>query len=340
MLLRHTPSRVLGHLRRDRTVAFPILFSLVVHAALVTTLVFWRLEDREPRQRLSETGSRTVLNLAADRPEPPETTLPRPQPTPTPAPEAPPRSADASPEPTSVPSELPTVVAPPKDEFAVPRAEPAETPRPPEVAPVRVEPPPPPPPPPATTVAFAGVESTRANRIVYAVDASGSMASSLPFVKAELARSVAKLDPTQSFAVIVFRERLGGGESVEALAAGTALLSATPRAKGDLARWIAGVEPSGRSSTLAGLRAALNFRPDLVLLLTRNIRRSGKGAEGEAISSMLSALERLNPRAAGGARPVVIKVVQFVEDDPSGLMQAIGEAHGDGPGSYRVVPVD
>ncbi len=191
-----------------------------------------------------------------------------------------------------------------------------------------------------TTVTFAGVESTRANRIVYAIDASGSMASSLPFVKAELARSVAKLDPTQSFAVVIFRERLGGGESVETLAAGAALLSATPHAKGDLARWIASVEPSGRSSTLSGLRAALNFRPDLILLLTRNIRRSGKGAEGETVASTLAALESVNPRIAGGARAVVIKVVQFVEDDPTGLMQAIGEAHGDGPGSYRVVPVD
>ena len=36
---------------------------------------------------------------------------------------------------------------------------------------------------------------------------------------------------------------------------------------------------------------------------------------------------------------VVIKAIQFVEEDPTGTMQLIGTEHGDGPGSYRVLSV-
>jgi hypothetical protein len=34
---------------------------------------------------------------------------------------------------------------------------------------------------------------------------------------------------------------------------------------------------------------------------------------------------------------VVIKTIQFLEEDPTGVMRAIAERHGDGPGSYRVL---
>ena len=38
-----------------------------------------------------------------------------------------------------------------------------------------------------------------------------------------------------------------------------------------------------------------------------------------------------------GQRRTVIKAIQFLEEDPTGTMQAIGEDHGDGPGSYAVL---
>jgi hypothetical protein len=34
---------------------------------------------------------------------------------------------------------------------------------------------------------------------------------------------------------------------------------------------------------------------------------------------------------------VVIKALQFIEDDPTGTMRAIADLHGDGEGSYRIV---
>lgn len=341
MFPRRGSSRPLGRLLRDKAVAFPVIFSLLVHAGLIAALVSWRMEAPKRVERLSETGSSTVLSLATERP-PAAMPEPRTEPKPEPPP-APPRPV-AEPEPKeqerAVPSAIVEAAPLAKDAIVIAPAasKPSQAPAP---MPKPVEPPPPEATPAAETkVAFAGVESKRANKIVYAIDASGSMASSLPFVKAELARSVAKLDASQSFAVVVFREKLGGGESVETFASGNVLLAATPRAKADLARWVATVEPSGRSSPVAGLRTAMGYKPDLVLLLTRNIRRSGRG-EAEGNASVLASINAINPVAgAAGQRGVVVKVVQFVEEDPTGLMQAIGEAHGDGPGSYRVVPVE
>ena len=34
---------------------------------------------------------------------------------------------------------------------------------------------------------------------------------------------------------------------------------------------------------------------------------------------------------------IVIKALQFIDPDPTGMLQQIGAAHGDGPGSYTVV---
>lgn len=339
MLPRPASTRVLLQLLSRKQVAAPVLFSLIVHAALIAALVSWRLDAQRRPERLSEMGSSTVLNLAAERPAAATPPVPPPPlPKPEPPPPTPPPETTPQPQPQPSAPLIPPATA--KDVIALAPAEPKPEAPPPAAASARPPPTDPPPPPPLDSkVTFAGMESKKAARIVYAIDASGSMASSLPFVKGELARSVAKLDPSQSFAVVVFREKLGGGESIETFASSTALLAATPRAKADLARWINTIEPSGRSSPVAGLRAAFDLRPDLVLLLTRNIRRSGGAAEAPA--QTLAAVGALNPRAQpGGLRPIVVKVLQFVEDDPTGLMQAIAEAHGDGPGSYRVVPVE
>jgi len=51
----------------------------------------------------------------------------------------------------------------------------------------------------------------------------------------------------------------------------------------------------------------------------------------------MAELDRLNPRGLNGQRRATIKAIQFLEEDPTGTMQAIGEEHGDGPGSYTVL---
>lgn len=184
-------------------------------------------------------------------------------------------------------------------------------------------------------VVFASVAAQRAARVVYVVDVSGAMASSLPFLMAELERSVAQLTPDQRFQVVLFRAPPEGStaRAVQTLTDSQALLEPTPQVRADLADLAARVQPEGRSDLIAGLRAALRLDPELVFLLTRNIRRS----LGPSPDAVLSELDRLNPRRRSGQRPSVIKVIQFVEDDPTGLLQRLADVHGDGPGSYTVL---
>lgn len=202
---------------------------------------------------------------------------------------------------------------------------------------------------------FAGMGAKRAASVVYVVDASGAMITSLKFVLAELERSVRNLTSAQRFQVVLFRERGPGGPLYESFSPGASragLLPATPANKAALREWLKTISPIGRSNPLDGLKRGLALEPDVVFLLSRSIRRSGGaagdgtgaaaigdnagGVWGRGKSEILAELERLNPLRAG-TRRVVIKALQFLEEDPTGTMQAIGEQHGDGPGSYSVV---
>jgi hypothetical protein len=191
---------------------------------------------------------------------------------------------------------------------------------------------------------FAGLGARQAVRIVYVVDASGAMVSSLKFVFAELERSVRSLSSGQKFQIVLFRER-EGGEPVEVLTPAGArggLLAATPANKAALSSWLATITPTGRSNPSQGLKRAIDMDPDAIFLLSRSIRRSGgsddMGVWGKGSSETLAELDRLNPRQPRtGRRRIVIKAIQFLEPDPTGTMQLIGEQHGDGPGSYSVL---
>lgn len=184
-------------------------------------------------------------------------------------------------------------------------------------------------------VTFGGLGAQSVNSVVYVVDCSGPMVTSLPMVLAELERSVSRLSPSQRFGVILFRSR---GDSVPAAESfAPTLVRATPSARQLLHDWLAAVEPAGRSSPLAGLEAALALKPDAVFLLSRAIQRSGGGLWDGGLRATMARLDQLNPRVSGsGRRTVLIQTIQFLEEDPTGIMQAIGTEHGQGSG-YRVV---
>lgn len=196
-------------------------------------------------------------------------------------------------------------------------------------------------------ITFAGVAAERATRIVYVVDASGPMASSLPFVVDELARSLESLAPSQQFQVVLFRSPPASrGEPAQDEpgfemfpGSSASLLQATRDTKDRVHAWLAGVRSSGRSDPLPGLKAALSMKPDLVFLLSRSIKRSGPTRQwGAGASAILSTLDKLNPVSrVSGQRPCVIKTIQFLDDDPTGLLRSIASVHGDGAGSYRVL---
>ncbi|MFZ4574466.1 MAG: hypothetical protein ACOYN0_08720 [Phycisphaerales bacterium] len=297
--------------------------SLAAHGAAMLTLE--RIGVGAPRPRLIDTvGVPTTFAAPVARDQPP------------PAPSEPPPAAEAPPiaDPASQPApvaELAPIVAAP-----LPRAEPAR----PALRPAPTVPAPAGDPPP-TTASFAGVEGVRARRVVYVVDGSGPMTSCLPFVKAELERSVARLTPEQTFQVIVTRRRATEptGEVLAFRAAGGGFSAHDDAASVALREWLGAVQPRWASDPMSGLEAAVAEHPDLIFLLTRSIRRSASGDARAAADAALARLDQLNPRGAAGQRPVVIKVIQFLEEDPSGLLPRIAEAHGDGPGSYRVLGV-
>jgi hypothetical protein len=183
--------------------------------------------------------------------------------------------------------------------------------------------------------------------VVYVVDASGAMVSSLKWVFKELERSVGALSSGQRFQVVLFRERPEGGAAYEVFGGPSAgLVQATLSNKSALSQWLASITPIGRSNPLEGLKRGLQMEPDVVFLLSRSIRRStGEkdtgGVWGRGADETLAELDHLNPRSTkremAGHRRVVIKAIQFLEEDPTGTMQRIGTEHGDGPGSYRVL---
>lgn len=195
---------------------------------------------------------------------------------------------------------------------------------------------------------FAGVSAQRARSVVYAVDASGAMVTSLPFVLEELRRSVSALAPDQRFAVVLFGRRAGE----EGPAAGVrvyperGLVPASAANKATFFTWLEGAQARGASNPLDGLLEAIDRGPEVVFLLSRSIRRTdgraGQGDWGPGREAILAELEKANPirQSIFGppGRAVLVKCVQFLEEDPTGVMPAIAEVHGGGPGSYRLLP--
>ncbi len=188
-------------------------------------------------------------------------------------------------------------------------------------------------------VRFAGVQSKAARTMVYVVDGSGATANSFAYLRAQLMSSIDRLSPTQRFQVVLFRET-GDSKYMLAPINDGRLGRATPEHKQAVAQWLGGIASRGRSNPLDGLSVALSLKPDLVLLITRSIQRTEMGwAQGQR--EILATLNELNPADEySGQRATVIKAVQLLDEDPTGIMKAIGTLHGDGSDDYRVVRYD
>lgn len=190
----------------------------------------------------------------------------------------------------------------------------------------------------APGAAFAGLRADRVRRVVYVVDVSGPMTSSLQFVFEELLRSVSRLDASQYFQVVLFRDPQEAADTAGAdpgyitlspPSQAPRLLPANPANRAALAEFLGSMRPGGRSNPLAGLRVALALEPDAIFLLARGISRTGPNARwGEGQQVILDTLNALNPADSSGRRQTAIKTIQFIDDDPTGLMQAIAEIHG------------
>jgi len=178
-------------------------------------------------------------------------------------------------------------------------------------------------------VDFVGLRATNARRIVYVVDASGSLVGSFPQVLEELRRSVMKLDPRQTFGIIFIQR----GEALT-VPPGGALQPATPERLAEAMKWVdAKVVPTGRSNPIAAIEAAIALKPEIIFLLSADITGAGEFEISERV--LLDELDRLNPKdPATGRRPVRIQCIQFLDPDPVGTLQRLAGEHG-GADGYR-----
>jgi hypothetical protein len=315
---------VLGAIAR---LGFPVLASLTIHGALFAALLAAALAHR-PAGGMGQARAEVVINLPPAPPTPEQAPAPgsgdlatRPAPADAPLPQLQGLTSPTIAAPPSLRSSAGDAVSPADLLHAAPAS---------------------------TGATFAGLGARRAESVVYVVDASGAMVSSLKFILAELERSVRGLSSAQKFAVVLFRERPDTGSHYEIFVppgfdpGSVRLVAANAANKEALARWLSTVHPAGRSNPLDGLRCGLAFKPDVVFLLSRSIKRSAGDADtagvwGRGKADTLAELDHLNPRQLGGHRRVIVKAIQFLEEDPTGTMQAIGDEHGDGPGSYSVL---
>ena len=198
---------------------------------------------------------------------------------------------------------------------------------------------------PQHAVSFAGLSGKAAQRVVYVVDASGGMVSSFAFIRAKLAHSIAGLSPTQHFQILITRQQASTETVVRFQHPEPSrddLVRALPANRNAAISWLKSLIVGGKSDPLEGLKAALALEPapDLVFFLSRGFIRANADSAW-SLETVLAELDRLNPRSRRtGQRPVVIKTIQFLDDDPTGLMQAIADVHGDGLGSFRVLTID
>ncbi len=295
--------------------------SIGVHAIVLAVVasVVWRIAlPGLPATKEEPDGADVFLVTAP--PPPPPATLPLSPPEKKPVPTVPEKPAPP------VRAPVATGGAP----AAAPVAKPAPVQRV-SAAPARASLPAAAPPPPAPIgVAFAGLSAERARSVVYVVDTSGQMVTTLPLVLAEVRRSVAGLVPPQRFGVVLFSEPPGANAGVPtARAFAGELVDAGPREQTQLRAWLAAAQAGGRSNVIEGLRAAMALEPQVIFLLSRAIVRTVGGQWELGVERTLTELDRLNPvDPATGRRGTVIKTIQFLEDDPTGLMQAIAARHG------------
>jgi hypothetical protein len=183
------------------------------------------------------------------------------------------------------------------------------------------------------TASFLGVSGSDVQRVVYCIDASGSMIRSLPMVLEHLGHSMAQLAPPQRFSVVFFQDN----EAVP-MPNFAALPLATADHKRAALRWMhQEVVPRGRSNPLRALEMALAIQPDVIFLLSENI--TGAGPFEIEADRLLAALEDQNPVRPDGTRSTAIKCIQFLEEDVLGVLRQIAEVHG-GTDGYNFVERD
>jgi len=193
-------------------------------------------------------------------------------------------------------------------------------------------------------VRFAGLGAGNAQDVVYVIDASGSMVSSLPSVKAMLKQSIAQLGATQRFQVILFTDNgfvVAPDPANPGMQRQWRLIRALRENRESIEDWVDGVQASGRGNPVPALEQAVALlqasETGAIFILSR--ASAGSGAWEQSREQILETLDRLNPRdQRTGRRRLSIHSIQFIDLDSAGVLEAIAREHGSARGeSFTVI---
>ena len=164
-----------------------------------------------------------------------------------------------------------------------------------------------------------------ARKIVYIIDASGSLMDSFSYVINELQRSITQLGKRQRFAVIFFQ---GDRAPVQVPPAG--LQPATAANKDKVIKWIdpsaGNIAPGGSTNPIKAIQLALRYRPQLIFLLSDNITGSDQYEVDQ--HRLLKAIKQANTHRTA------IATIQFIYPDQFNTLELIAEQNG---GEYKFV---
>jgi hypothetical protein len=169
-------------------------------------------------------------------------------------------------------------------------------------------------------VSFIGVGGN-ARKIVYLVDASGSMIDARERLKAALASSIDKLVPVQEFNIVIFSD----GDMV--LHQKGSLVRATTGNKQKAFAWIEDkYTVSGSTEPLGAIRAAFNLRPELIYVLTDGFDQiaSFDDVKNEFVKQNRDKAVRVNTLLIRSRTdPDLEKVMKEIADSNGGVYKAI-----------------
>ncbi|MEM9252458.1 MAG: FHA domain-containing protein [Planctomycetota bacterium] len=157
-------------------------------------------------------------------------------------------------------------------------------------------------------------------RVVYLVDASGSMIDSFGAVGGWLERDIARLSPDDRFAVLFFSD----GRVIDSPPPG--LKRPTARRRTELGVFMqptaGAVIPAGRSDATEAIAQALTYQPDrLIIVSDNNLQRR---VSDNPVDALVAAILP----AVGQSPDLTVDTVQLFYDDPRGVMSDLAARFG------------
>jgi hypothetical protein len=153
-------------------------------------------------------------------------------------------------------------------------------------------------------------------RIVYVIDASGSMTDLMDYVKYELNRSISEREDIDEFNVIFF----GAGLPLEMPK--RRLVNATERNKQAAFEFIDSIVPEGQADPSEALKRAFACQPDIIYFLT----------DGDVDAGAADLIRDLNEN-----KKVTVYPIAIGQPADTSILQRIAEENGSGNNGWRVV---